>query len=87
MEKIQEQNYQLMLDSTISALQHAYSDYKKAVIKNLEFTWFDSEGVFTVPEGIERRNEDIAEKAKEVTRLCFKIEELKQLVQLRKGQK
>jgi len=78
--KILEPNYQMMLDSTVVALRQAYKDYKEAVIKNLQLTWYDDNGVFTVLHGVEERNKDIADRAKEITRLMFKVEELKQMV-------
>jgi cell shape-determining protein MreC len=84
MKQILEPNYQMMLDSAIVALQQIYKDYKEAVIKNLQLTWYDNDGMFTICDGVEERNKDIADKAKEITRLCFKVEELKQMVDMRK---
>ena len=79
--KNREPNYQIMLKSAIMSLQQEFEDYKKAVVKNLQYTWFDDNGIFTTYEGVEKRNKDIEEKAKEVTRLMFKVAELKQEVE------
>ena len=78
MTKIQEPNYQLMLNDAVFCLQETYREYKKAVIKNLQFTWIDNDGAFTYHSGLEERNQHIADLAKEFMRLKFKVEEYKQ---------
>ena len=70
-------NYELMLNSAVCALQQAYEDYKKAVIDNLKYTWFDKNGVLTILDGGEERNRKIEELNKEVMRLMLKVEEIK----------
>ena len=84
MKQILEPNYQMMLDSAITSLQEAYKDYKAKVIKNMQLTWIDQNGAFTFCSGLEERNEEIERLKKEITRLCFKVEELKQMVDMRK---
>lgn len=84
MKKILEPNYQMMLDSAITSLQQTYNDYKEKTIKNIDLTWIDQNGLFTVVSGLEERNEEIERLKKEITRLCFKVEELKQMVDMRK---
>ena len=76
--KIQEPNYQLMLNDAVFVLQETYKEYKKAVIKNMQFTWIDNDGALCYHSGLEERNKHIADLAKEITRLKFKVEEYKQ---------
>lgn len=76
--KIQEPNYQLMLNDAVFVLQETYKEYKKAVIKNLQFTFIDNDGALCYHSGLEERNQHIADLAKEITRLQFKVEEYKQ---------
>ena len=69
----QEPNYQMILNSAICGLQQAYKDYKKAIIKNLDFTWINNDGDFSTLAGIEERNKEIAELNKEVIRLQAQV--------------
>jgi len=48
-------NLQLILKSAISALQDAYKDYKNAVIKDLQSSWYSDNGEFTFFTGAEER--------------------------------
>ena len=47
MKKQVKPNLQLMLKSTISALQVTYKDYKAAIIEDLRYTWFSDNGDLT----------------------------------------
>jgi len=75
----QEPNYQLLFNSAICALQQKYNEYKKAIIKNIEFTWIGNDGEYCFLEGVEERNKKIDELKKEIIRLRFKVDELKEM--------
>lgn len=77
MKKQPEPNLHLILKSAISALQVAYKDYKTAIIKDLWLSWYSDNGEFTFLAGAEERHKKIADLGKEVTRLHFKVEEIK----------
>lgn len=81
----QEPNYQLILDSVICALQQKYNEYKKAIIKNIEFTWIGNDGEYCFLEGVEERNKKIDELKKEIIRLRFKVNELKGINDIRRN--
>jgi len=85
MGKPQEPNYQMLLDSAICALQQAYKEYKKAIIKDLDFTWINNKGEYSFVEGVEERVNKINELGKEVVRLQFKVNELKELVEVKQN--
>lgn len=77
MKKQTKPNLQFMLQSTISALQVAYKDYKTAVIKDLQSTWYSNDGVFTFLAGEEERKKKITDLGKEVVRLQFEVDKIK----------
>ena len=77
MKKQPKPNLHLILKSAISALQVAYTNYKTAIIKDLQFSWYSDEGEYTVLSGVEERKKKIADLGKEVVRLQFKVEEIK----------
>ena len=70
-------NHKIMLDSAVCALQQTYEDYKRAVVDNLKWSWFDENGVFTILDGAEERNRKIEDLKCEVMRLMLKVEEIK----------
>lgn len=77
MKKQPEPNLQLILKSTISALQVAYKNYKTAIIKDLQCSWYSDNGEFTFLAGVEERKKKIADLGKEVVRLQVKVDEIK----------
>ncbi|MBQ9589279.1 MAG: hypothetical protein IJR29_03740 [Butyrivibrio sp.] len=77
MKKQPEPNLQLILKSAIWALQVTYKDYKTAIIKDLQFSWYSDNGDFTFLAGAEERKKKIADLGKEVVRLKVKVEEIK----------
>ncbi len=77
MKKQPEPNLQLILKSAISALQVAYANYKNAIIKDLQYTWYSDNGELTFLSGVEERQKKIADLGKEVVRLQAKVEEIK----------
>lgn len=77
MKKQNKPNLQLVLKSAISALQVTYKDYKTAVIKDLQSTWYSNDGVFTFLAGAEERKKKITDLGKEVVRLQFEVDKIK----------
>jgi hypothetical protein len=77
MKKQPEPNLQLILKSAISALQNAYKGYKTAVIEDLQSSWYSDDGVFTFLAGAEERKKKIEDLGKEILRLKFKVDEIK----------
>ncbi len=77
MKKQPEPNLQLILKSAISALQVTYKDYKTAIIKDLQCSWYSDDGDFTFLDGAEERRKKIADLGKEVVRLQVKVDEIK----------
>jgi len=82
MKKQPEPNLQL-LKSAISALQVTYNDYKTAIIKDLQFSWYTDDGEFTFLAGAEERKKQIADLGKEVVRLQVKVDEIKNEIKAR----
>ena len=83
MKKQTEPNLQLLLKSAISALQVAYTNYKTAIIKDLQYTWYSDNGELTFLSGVEERQKKIADLGKEVVRLQAKVEEIKNEIKAR----
>lgn len=77
MKKQTKPNLQFILKSAISSLQVAYKDYQNAVIKDLQSTWYSNDGVFTFLEGAEERKKKITDLGKEVARLQFEVDKIK----------
>ena len=77
MKKQPKPNLQRILESAISALQVAYKDYKTAIIKDLQCSWYSDNGEFTFLAGAEERKKKIADLGKEVVRLQFRVDEIK----------
>lgn len=49
MKKSNSPNYQMLKDSSISALQLNFSEWKKLQIQLIRYTWYDNEGNLMVP--------------------------------------
>ena len=81
MMKQTEPNLQLILQSTISALQVAYNNYKTAIIKDLQYSWYSDNGEFTFLAGAEERKKKIADLGKEVVRLQVEVDEIKKEIE------
>ena len=77
MKKQPEPDLQLTLKSAISALQIAYTNYKNAIIKDLQYSWYSDNGEFTFLAGAEERKKKIADLGKEVVRLQVIVGEIK----------
>ena len=77
MKKQPEPNLQLILKSTISELQATYTNYKNAIIKDLQYSWYSDNGEFTFLAGAEERKKKIADLGKEVVRLKVMVGEIK----------
>ena len=77
MKKQPKPNLQIILKSAIAALQVTYNNYKTAVIKDLEYTWYSDNGEFTFLAGVEERRKKIADLGEEVVRLHAKVDEIK----------
>ena len=76
-------NLELILKSTISALQVTYKDYKAAIIKDLQRSWYSDNGEFTFLAGAEERNQKIIDLGKEVVRLKIKVDEIKNEIKVK----
>lgn len=87
MEKQLESNLQLILKSTISALQIAYMNYKTAIIKDLQYSWYSDNGDFTFLAGAEERKKKIADLGKEVARLQVEVDEIKNMIEADKEER
>lgn len=72
-------NYDLMFKSAVYALQIAYAEYKKAVIEELRWTFFDNEGHFSVLSEYEKRAKKTNDAEKEVVRLREEVDKLREL--------
>lgn len=83
MKKQPEPNLQLILKSAILALQVTYKDYKTAIIKDLQCSWYSDDGVFSFLAGAEERKKKIEDLGKEVVRLQFKVDEIKNEIKLK----
>lgn len=83
MKKQPEPNLQLILKSAISALQVTYKDYKTAIIKDLQCSWYSDNGELTFLAGVEERKKKIADLGKEVVRLQVKVDEIKNEIKLK----
>lgn len=70
-------NLQLLLKSAILALQVAYTNYKTAIINDLQYTWYSNDGEFSFLDGAEERKKQIEDLGKEVVRLQVKVGEIK----------
>lgn len=77
MRKQIQQNLEITKKSAIDSLRYAYSNYKNAIIDSLKWSWIDDEGNFVTLEGAEERNNKIKELEKEVLRLRFVVDDIK----------
>lgn len=77
MKKQPEPNLQLILKSTISELQVTYTNYKKAIIEDLQYSWFSDNGEFTFLAGAEERKKKIEDLGTEVVRLQVIVGKIK----------
>lgn len=72
-------NYNLMFESAVSALQNAYTEYKKAVGEELRWTFFDTDGQFGILSGYEDRAKRTKDAEAEVVRLRCEVDRLRGL--------
>ena len=77
MKKQSEPDLQLLLKSAISELQATYTNYKNAIIKDLQCSWYSDNGEFTFLAGSEERKKKIADLEKKVVRLQVIVGEIK----------
>ena len=71
-------NYELMFESAVFSLQNAYAEYKEAVIEQLRWTFFDSEGHFGILDGYIERKDRTIQAQKEVKRLIKVVNDLRE---------
>lgn len=71
-------NYNIMFESAVSALQNAYSEYKKAKAEELRWTFFNHDGRFCFYAGYEERKKRTENAEKEVARLSQIVNELRE---------
>ena len=77
--KILEPDYDVMLKSAIWSLQYTYDEWKKAVDREHLFNGVSYDGEFWVLAGSEDRIKHIQDLHREVIRLKFRVDELKQV--------
>lgn len=70
-------NYELMFRSAVYGLQQAYTAYKKAVSEEWEWTFFNSDGQFSILEGYEERHQKTKKANAEVKRMIGVVEDLR----------
>lgn len=70
-------NYDIMFQSAVYGLQQAYTEYKKAVSEEWEWTFFNSDGQFSILAGYEERHQKTKKASAEVTRMMVIVEELR----------
>ena len=72
-------NYQLMFESAVCALQNAYVEYKKARVKQMQWTFFDNDGRLCFLGGYKELKERIDNAEEEVERLLKEVERLREI--------
>ena len=72
-------NYQLMFESAVCALQNTYAEYKKAKVKQMQWTFFDNDGRFCFLDGYKELKQRIDNAEEEVARLLKEVERLREL--------
>ena len=70
-------NYQLMFESAVAELQLAYSEYKRAQVEAIRWTFIDNDGHFAVLDAYEKRKKRIEDAEAEVVRLMELVNELR----------
>lgn len=68
-----------MFESAVCALQNAYAEYKKAKVKQMQWTFFDNDGRFCFLDGYKELKERIDNAEEEVARLLKEVERLREL--------
>lgn len=86
MKKQTKPNLQFILKSAISALQVTYKDYKTAIIEDLRCSWYSDDGEFAFLAGAEERKKKIEDLGKEVTRLHFEVDKIKNEIEADKAE-
>ena len=72
-------NYDIMFQSAVSALQSAYSEYKKESSEELRWTFFDNNGQFCFLDGYAERHQRTEKAKEEVARLMEEVSRLRDL--------
>lgn len=70
-------NYQIMYESAVTGLQIAYSEYKKARIEAMRWTFIDKDGRIAILNGYAERQKRIENAEAEVVRLMELVNELR----------
>jgi peptidoglycan hydrolase CwlO-like protein len=83
---MKKQNLQFILKSAISALQVTYKDYKNAIIEDLRCSWYSDDGELAFLAGAEKRKKKIEDLGKEVTRLQFEVDKIKNEIEADKAE-
>lgn len=77
MKEILEPNKELLLKSYISAIQTAYTGYKKALNEYMRYTGYDNDGDFFMLNGAEIRAKRLDGLLEDIKSLKIKIDALK----------
>jgi len=85
MKKQTKPNLQFILKSAISALQVTYNDYKRAIINDLNCSFYSDDGEFTFLSGKEERKRKIEFLGNEVVRLQVKVDYIKNKIKESEG--
>lgn len=72
-------NYQILFDSAVHGLQTAYNDYKKVIMEDLKWTWYDDVGNFCFFGDAKARKERIANAEKDVRYMQEEVEKYRRL--------
>ena len=74
-----EPNYELLFQSAVTGLQAAYSDYKRALIKRLEASGVNNDGMFFTLGDPDEMQDRINVLGKEVFRMEAEVDEIRKL--------
>ena len=64
-----EPNYQILKLSTVQSIKSAYLEYKKLIIKSLQYSWITDEGDLAVIDGLDEITAEISSIESEIGRL------------------
>lgn len=75
-----EQDYDIVFNSSVCALQQAYNKYKRLLNDYMKYTFYDNNGCFSIVSGYEDRAGSIMQAEKEWKRLVHEVEHYRQKV-------
>ena len=70
-------DYEVQKQSIVFCLKNTFAEYRKITNELFNYAGFNDDGKFYVLEGYEERNAKTQELEKEMIRLIFKLDELK----------